>query len=286
MKAPLIVIIGETASGKSEMAMDLALKFNGEIIAADSRTIYRGLDIGSAKPTKEDQKKIRHHLIDIIEPDELFTVSDFKNAAQKAIKDITNRGKIAFLVGGSGLYVDSVLYNFEFRPPGRPEDRLWLEKLSVEDLQRRITEQGLELPNNPKNPRHLIRTLESNGAPIKKHRLVPKTLIIGTTRSNQELKARLEDRLDIMLNKGLLDEIKHLSKRYGWDLPSMQIPIYKAFKKYLADGVTLDEAIKFSVSNEMKLARKQRTWFKRNKAVHWINKQRQAVDLITTKLNK
>jgi tRNA dimethylallyltransferase len=83
-----------------------------------------------------------------------------------------------------------------------------------------------------------------------------------------------------------LDEIKHLSKRYGWDLPSMQIPIYKAFKKYLADGVTLDEAIKFSVSNEMKLARKQRTWFKRNKAVHWINKQRQAVDLITTKLNK
>lgn len=286
MTSPLIVIVGETASGKSEMAMRLALEFSGEIIAADSRTIHKEINIGSAKPTKEDQKKVLHHLIDVIAPNEMFTVSDFKDMAQKTIKDIHKRGKIPFLVGGSGLYIDSVLYDFEFRAPGDQANRALLEKLSTEDLQQKILEKGLELPNNPKNPRYLIRTLESNGASAKKHDLRDNTLIIGISRDNEDLRARLVNRIDNMLDQGLIEEMLQLSKKYDWSLPSMQIPIYKAFRSYLENKATLEEATELSIINEMRLAKKQRTWFKRNNAVHWLNEQRQAVDLITTKLNK
>ncbi len=111
---PLIVIVGQTASGKSALALELAQQYNGEIICADSRTVYKGMDIGTAKPSKEDQQQVQHHLLDILSPDQTMTAALFKEKAEQAIKDIGSRGKVAFLVGGTGLYVDSLLFNFSF----------------------------------------------------------------------------------------------------------------------------------------------------------------------------
>src|SRR5688572_25180412 len=160
---PLIVILGPTASGKSALALGLAKQFGGEIIAADSRTVYRGMDIGTAKPSVEEQRQVRHHLIDVVSPDGPFTVADFQRLAFDAIADIGARAKTPLLVGGSGLYIDAVIYNFSFREPSNGLGRSKLQMLSVDQLQELLEEQGIPLPENKKNPRHLIRALETAG---------------------------------------------------------------------------------------------------------------------------
>src|SRR3982751_2965092 len=132
---PLIVIVGETGAGKSELALSLAEQYNGEIIAADSRTIYQGMDIGTAKPSSADRVIVAHYLIDIVSPDTIFTAADFKRLAQLSIDTITAKKKIAFMVGGSGLYIDSVLYDFSFAPKGDEEERTRLQKMDVAALQ-------------------------------------------------------------------------------------------------------------------------------------------------------
>ena len=149
---PLVVVLGQTGSGKSAVAMELAERFDGEIIAADSRTVYRGMDIGTAKPTKQDQNQIRHHLLDVVNPNELFSVAAFQTQAQAAIEDIASRNKIPFLVGGSGLYIDAVIYNFSFRRPPDETRRRALQKMTVEELQSLLAKQDIPLPKNSKNP--------------------------------------------------------------------------------------------------------------------------------------
>lgn len=283
---PLIAIVGETASGKSALGLQLAEQFDGEIIAADSRTVYRGMDIGTAKPSPQEQRLVPHHLLDVVTPDQRFTAADFKRSAQTAITDITSRGKVPFLVGGSGLYVDAVLYDFSFKGEADPDQRRHLQALSVDELQQQLHIRGIPLPENSRNPRYLIRMLETNGASTIRGALRPNTLIIGLEVEREELKAKLVQRVDAMVGQGFVDEVVAVSRQYGWDMPALQAPGYRAFRKYLAGEVTLEEAKTLFVRNDLQLAKRQRTWFRRNKDIHWICKKEEAIDLITTFLSK
>jgi tRNA dimethylallyltransferase len=285
-EAPLIVILGQTASGKSALAMDLAKRFDGEIIAADSRTIYKGMDIGTAKPCIEDQKKVRHHLIDIITPDEPFTVADFKRLALLAIEDIASRGKVPFMVGGSGLYIDSVIYNFSFRPKSNEMQRGHLQALSIAELQQLIEERGIAMPENRANQRHLIRTLEADGQVPDRERLRPRTLVIGIGVDKEELRSAIIHRAGQMFEDGIIEETKRLSQTYGWGAPALQTPGYKELRMYQAGMVTLEEARHQFIQSHIQYAKRQKTWFKRNKDVHWISNSAEDVDLVTTFLNK
>jgi tRNA dimethylallyltransferase len=289
---PLLVIVGETASGKSALAIKLAKKFDGEIICADSRTVYRGMDIGTAKPTREDREKVPHHCLDLVEPDEPFTVADFKREALLAMADITARGKLPILVGGSGLYLDAILYDYTFRAPSDKSVRSELTALSIEELQKRLLVEGIPLPNNPQNPRHLVRALETGGAEPTRQELRPNTMIVGLKVEREVLKDRIIRRIDQMVDHGLIDEVQRVSEKYGWEAPALQAPAYKAFRDYIdnIDGsISLDEAKAMNLNNDLRLAKRQRTWFKRNKSIHWFDNRgnlTEIVELTTTFLNK
>lgn len=284
--APLVVILGATGSGKSDLALDLALRFNGEIIAADSRTVYQAMDIGTAKPTRAEQERVPHHLIDVVRPDEQFTVADFQHLAQKAMYSIGARNKVAFLVGGSGLYIDALIYNFTLKPTVTNLSRSRLDKLSIDELRQLVVNSGIDLPIDDRNPRRLIRALESGGGEAKRQRLRRNTLVIGLYIDREALRQRIRERIDSMVDMGLATEIDSLASKYGWDKPALQAPAYKAFRPYLTGHITLDEAKASFIRNDMNLAKRQYTWFKRNKDVHWLSDKKKAVDLVTTFLNK
>lgn len=283
---PVIVIVGETASGKTALAIEIAKQYNGEIISADSRTIYKGMDIGTAKPTLEERQGIPHYLIDVVEPNEKFTVADFKRLAEEAIIDISSRGKVPILVGGTGLYVDAVLYNFSFTAPPDPHEREYLQSLSVTALTKLHADRGLALPENSQNPVHLIRSLERNGEIPIRHGLRKNTLVIGLVMSRDVLKARIAQRVDQMVAHGLVEETQQLALEYGWSCPALQATGYKALRPYLDKQISLEQAKQDFVQNDMQYAKRQRTWFKRNKSIHWLNNKEDYVDLVTTFLNK
>lgn len=283
---PLIVIVGQTASGKSALAMHLAQKYNGEIIAADSRTVYRGMDIGTAKPTPNDRKIIKHHLIDVVYPSSTFSSLQFKQQASMAILDISGHGKLPIMVGGTGLYVDAVVYDFQFRGPADPDVRRELEQLSVDELQARLRDADIPLPTNSQNPRHLIRALETDGQVAARGPLRPNTLVIGLQIEPDALRKKIADRVDAMVAAGLVEEARGLAERYGWDVPAMQAPAYKAFRPYIEGKITLEEAKRLFVQKDWQYARRQKTWFRRNKDIVWICKPDESIDLVTTFLNK
>ncbi|HET8708743.1 MAG TPA: isopentenyl transferase family protein, partial [Candidatus Saccharimonadales bacterium] len=173
-QTPLIVIVGETASGKSALAMRLAKHFDGEIIAADSWTVYKDFDIGTAKPTPEEQVEIPHHLLDVADPKAGFSAPQFKRLAEQAIHDVSARGKLPFLVGGTGLYVDSVIYNYQFLPGSSPAQREQLNALSLHDLHQQAEAMGLDTTGiDMRNKRRVIRLIETNGARPTKEPLRP-----------------------------------------------------------------------------------------------------------------
>jgi len=283
---PLIAIVGETASGKTALAIELAKKLGGEIICADSRTIYKDMDIGTAKPDGVEQAAVPHHLINVVRPDQSFTVADFKILADDKIREISGRGHIPFLVGGTGLYVDAVLYNFNFAGTPDLKERQRLQQLSVDELQAEHVRRGISLPENAKNPRHLIRSLETGGQKAQNNTLRNNTLVIGLSIDREALMQKLKRRVDTMIDHGFIDEVRRLADMYGWDVPAMQAPGYKAFRGYIEGILTLDEAKALFVRNDAQLAKRQRTWFKRNKSIHWIHNSSEAVDIVTTFLNK
>lgn len=283
--APLVVVIGETASGKTALAIELAKKFNGEIIAADSRTVYKGMDVGTAKPSKEEQEDIQHHLIDVVEPDQTFTAAQFKKLATQAIEDIHKRGRLPIMAGGSGLYINSVIFNYQFNSPPDPKERQRLEDLSVEKLQQEIEVRGLPMPQNSNNPRHLIRAIETGGKKPTDQKLRPNTLIIGVIKDREQLKKRIAQRVDDMIRQGLIGETRELTSKYGWRSEAIRSTSYKAFSKYVEGQATLEEAKEEFVKNDLNLAKRQRTWFNRNKSIQWVSDKSEAVDLVTTFLN-
>lgn len=287
--APMIVIVGETASGKSALALELAAQLGGEIICADSRTIYKSMDIGTAKPTAEERARIPHHCLDLVAPDQSFTVADFKVCAERAIDDIVRRGNLPILVGGTGLYIDAVLYDFQFRAPSDPAERARLQTLSVEELQTELAEKGISVPENSRNPRHLVRALETGGVTAGRKPLRAGTLVLGLRLDRDVLAERIKDRARQMVARGLVDEVRMLGERYGWDVPALQAPAYKAFRGYISGDISLEYAQAQFIKNDLGLAKRQRTWFKRNNSVQWLDNGGDftyAVDLVTTHLNK
>jgi tRNA dimethylallyltransferase len=246
---PLIVIVGETASGKTALGIELAQRFDGEIICADSRTVYRGMDIGTAKPTKAEQVSAPHHLLDIRDLDETYNVAQFQADAKRLIQEISNRGKLPIMVGGSGLYIDSVLYDYTF---------------------------SAQQERDAVNPRHVA----TGQAPEDKN-LRDNTLVIGLQRDKEDLDARIQQRTAAMLEAGLISEAQTLIQQYGHDNQVLKGSGYYAFDGSLSP----EEAKQKFTRTSTLLAKKQRTWFKRNKSIQWLNDPSKVVAITTTFLN-
>lgn len=281
--SPLVVIVGQTGSGKTALGIELAKRYNGEIISADSRTVYQGMDIGTAKPTPAEREGIPHYGFDVVAPNESFSVYDFQQLSFRTIEDIAGRGKLPIMVGGTGLYIDAVIYGFRLRARPAESQRARLQGLSVDELRERVVASGLPLPQNDRNPRHLMRLLESGLAPNQVKILRPKTLVMGLMVPREQLLPRIEARVDAMLEAGLLDEVRGLRSKYG-SIEALRAPGYKAFGAYLDGEIDLAEARRQFVRNDMRLAKRQRTWFKRNPDIHWLelaNKLVQAETLVS-----
>ncbi len=285
---PLLVIVGQTASGKSKLALELAQALNGEIICADSMTVRQGADIGSAKPSEKEMELVPHHLIDVVRPNEPFTAAQFKLLAQAAIDDISNRGKLPIMVGGTGLYIDGVIYDYEFLPPASPEIRQRLNELTNEQLINVIRDLGLEIGGvDINNNRRLIRLIETDGAQPTKQELRANTLVLGVELNNDELDSRIEQRVDSMFSSGLEREVKQLADQFGWDCETLKGVGYSQWRNYFLGTQSLQETRKYIVKATQDLAKRQRTWFKRNKSIHWIItpvKWQDVVAIVTTNL--
>lgn len=284
--APLIVIVGQTASGKSALALEIAKRYDGEIICADSRTVYKGMDIGTAKPTAEERAAIPHHLLDIATPDKPITVADFKQLAEEAAASIWARGKLPILVGGTGLYVDAIIFDFSFRAPSDAQSRAELEKMTVEDLQAALLKENIPLPANSKNPRHLIRQLETGGTTPLKQECRKHTLVLGLSVEPEVLLQNIQRRCLAMIEQGLLEEATSLTSRYGRECRSLQTIGYQEWWPYLDNQATYEETVQLIIRHTAQYAKRQKTWFKRHQEIHWICKKEEYVDLITTFLNK
>lgn len=282
----LVVIVGPTATGKTLAGIEIAKKFNGEVICADSRTIYREMSIGTAKPTVQEQSGVAHHMLDIVNPDEIYSAAKFKKQATKLIDEIKDRGRLPIIVGGTGLYVDSVIYDYEFLPVADTKLRERLNNMSVSELQNEIKLLGYEMPENENNPRYLARTIETAGAKGKSKTLRKDALMVGINPGNEALKERISHRMEKMIEAGLLNEVETLHEKYGWAAPGMKAPAYKAFKDYYENKISKEEAEYNFTRNDYLLAKRQVTWFKRNKSIHWVKNREEAVEYITNKLNK
>ena len=285
--SPLIVIVGETASGKSTLALELAQKVGGELICADSWTVYRGFDIGTAKPTLEERERVPHHLLDVADPGDGFNAVLFQKLAKQMIADISARGKVPILVGGTGLYIDSVLYDYGFLPPTDPAVRRELNALSLEKVVERARELGLDTSGiDLRNKRRVIRLIENNGRRPSKRPLRPNTLVMGITTERDQLRERITQRVDAMLGQGLEAEAAGLAKRYGWDVEPMKGIGYREWKDYFDGTQTMDQTREHIIKASMDLAKRQRTWFKRNDSIQWLSDRSLADEITTTFLNK
>lgn len=276
---PLVAIIGPTASGKTELALYLAKKYGGEIVCADSRTMYKGMDIGTAKPSLEVQRAIKHHCLDLITPNQKYSVKDFQKVANRAIETIVSRGKLPILVGGSGLYTDAVLYSYDFGVTKR-EDSHNLDNLALKDLQKLAHKEGLK-PSHQTfvNRRHLAGFIRRGGIASKKS-LRPNTIILGLDVGKKNLNERIERRIEIMFKDGLIDETKTLLEKWGEDAPGFLTPGYKPVIDFLHERLTLEGAKEVFIRNDKQLAKRQITWFKRNPSIHWIASKEEAEQLI------
>lgn len=284
---PLIIIAGPTASGKTDLAIELAKKYDGEIICADSRTVYKEMDIATAKPTSEQRGSVAHHGLDLIAPNQKFSAAEFKKYAQQKVKEIQGRSKIPFIVGGSGLYIDGVAYDYQFAAKPDVALRKVLSDMSLPEIQSKAVSLGIkEDAVNFKNPRHLARAIERGGEAPSKGNFRGNTLYLGLKIDKEILQHRLESRVDNMIKLGLLHEVKILINKYGPDAPGLLAPGYKAFTAYINGEYDIDGAKRQFVRFDKALAKRQMTWFSRSKDIVWIENKRQAEQTIKDFLAK
>jgi tRNA dimethylallyltransferase len=299
----LVAVVGPTGVGKSRLALRLAQALDGEIVSADSRQVYRYMDIGTAKPTPRERTLIPHHLIDIVNPDEDFSLAQYQQLAYKAIEDINQRQKLAFLVGGSGLYIWSVLEGWQIPTVAPdPEFRRYLEARAASGDKDELYQELARLDQvaaqriDPRNVRRTIRALEvhhSTEAPISQlqGKAPPSfnTLIIGLTTERQELYRRIDLRVDDMIERGLVDEVKQLLDRgYDANLPSMSGIGYKHISLFVKGKLTLAEAVQHAKFETHRLVRHQYSWFRlKDVRIGWfdINNDKEARILAWLKKN-
>lgn len=269
---PLIVITGPTASGKSALALELAERYRGEIICADSRTVYKGMDIGTAKPSAEDQARVPHHLLDIVNPDQRFTAANFQRLARETIVDIRARGKVPFVVGGTGLYIDALVLNYEFGDDADAELRKKREELNTDALLMELKKQHIEQPHNHDNKRHLIRALEQ-GAINRNRSDKPQdgVFVVAIATEKAELLERISKRADEIFSSEIIEETKTLMAKYGSDLESMSGNLYPIIGKVIDGSLTIEEAKELSIIKDRQLAKRQITWLKRHNFVQWLS---------------
>jgi tRNA dimethylallyltransferase len=270
-RLPLVVIVGPTASGKTGLAIQLAEQVDGEIISADSRAIYRGMDIGTAKPTHEEQARVPHWGLDLVDPGEHFSAADFKAYTLQKVDEIRGRGHVPFLVGGTGLYVDSVLYDYQFGPQADPHLRHELEKLSIVELQEHCRNNNITLPENPKNKRYLIRAIEQKGLNTSRRQTpISGSIIVGIATPTDILRTRIEGRSEQLFDDGVVEEATLLGKMYGWDSEAMTGNIYPLVHQYLNGTLTLQEMKQKFITLDWRLAKRQLTWLRRNSDITWL----------------
>ena len=232
---PTLIILGPTGSGKTGVSIEIAKAINGEIISANSRAIYKGMDIGTAKPTKSEMQGITHYGLDLVNPGERFTVADWKNYAEKKIKDIKARGKVPIIAGGTGLYIDALIYDYKFKGPTGHK---------IGDIEQKTCSDRKEIKGD--------------------------YLIIGIKWSTEELRARLNKRITQMFSPELYDEVTKLVHTYGWGSEAMKSNIYEFAWKYLQGELSLKQAKELCFYEDWHLAKRQMTWFKRNPDIKWL----------------
>lgn len=268
---PLIVIGGPTASGKTTLAIELAEEFGGEIICADSRTVYKGMDIGTAKPTREERERVPHWGLDLVEPHERFTAADFKRYAEQKISEIRARGKVPFLVGGTGLYIDAVLFDYQFGAQPDETRRQELEKLSVQALYEYCVKNNISLPENDQNKRYLIRAIEQKSINTKRRKSpISKSIIVGIATDSTVLRTRIENRAEQLFENGVVNEAIKLGEKYGWDNEAMTGNIYPLIHSYQLGEASLDEIKDKFTTLDWRLAKRQLTWLRRNEYIKWL----------------
>ncbi|PGC14286.1 tRNA (adenosine(37)-N6)-dimethylallyltransferase MiaA [Bacillus wiedmannii] len=281
------VIIGPTAVGKTKLSIDLAKALNGEIISGDSMQIYRTMDIGTAKVTKEEMDGIPHYMVDIKNPEESFSVAEFQERVRKHIREITERGKLPIIVGGTGLYIQSVLFDYQFTDDaGDTMYREQMEKLAlergVEYVHKKLQEVDSESAEriHANNVRRVIRALEifhttgekmSNQLEKQENELLYDVSLIGLTMDREMLYDRINLRVDIMMDQGLLEEVEGLYNRGIRDCQSIQAIGYKEIYDYFEDRVSLEEAVSQLKTNSRRYAKRQLTWFRNKMDVTWFD---------------
>jgi tRNA dimethylallyltransferase len=289
MKPKVLVILGPTASGKSDLAVALAKRFNGEIISADSRQVYKGLDIGTGKITRPEMKGVPHHLLDVASPKKIFTAAEYQKRGAKAIHAVLEKGKLPIICGGTGLYIDALVYNYSF-PSVKPNLSLRkkLEAMSLEALFQKLEkldpERAKTIDRN--NPRRLIRALEiilETGKPVPKLAIESpyEVLALGIRISETELKKRIKKRLLSWFEQGFLREVKRLIRD---KVPSSRFKEfgleYKNAFEYVKGNMSRDEMLSRSEAELYQYAKRQMTWFKRDKKIRWVQSEKEAMRLL------
>lgn len=270
-KTPLIVIVGPTASGKTSLAINLAEIYGGEIICADSRTIYKDMDIGTAKPSYEDCQRVPHWGIDLVYPYEYFSAAEFKQYSLKKIEDIRSRNKIPFLVGGTGLYIDAIVFDYKFGNKSDVKKRTLLEKLTIEELWEYCSKNNIELPDNYNNKRYVIRCIEQGGINnSRKVEINNNIIVVGISTDRDNLRKRIKDRIEQFFDNNVVEEARILGKIYGWDNRAMSGNIYPILHKYIDNEINIEEAKVEIFYRDWHLAKRQMTWFRRNKNIEWL----------------
>ena len=287
-KPKVIVICGPTASGKTALSIELAKKINGEIVSADSMQIYKDMNIGSAKVTNEEMQEIKHYMIDCVSPDERFSVAEYKTNAKNAIEEIIKKGKTPIVVGGTGLYIDALIYEIEYKD-------IKIDENYRKELQEIEKNQGLEvlykkaLEIDPKamekisqnDSKRIMRVLEIYKATGKnkteqeaESRLkeIPYDYkVFALTMNREKLYERINKRVDIMIEKGLINEVENLLKKYKEFPTSMQGLGYKEVRDYFQGKTTKNEMIEKIKQESRRYAKRQLTWFRKNKQTIWLN---------------
>ena len=288
MKEKVIVICGPTASGKTALSIELAKKINGEIVSADSMQIYKDMDIGTAKPTKEEMQGIKHYLLDFVSPEERYSVAQYKQDAKNAIKEIISNGKVPIIVCGTGLYVDSLIYEIEYRDIKIDEDyRKQLEKIAEEQGLEELYKMAVKIdpiamekisPNDKKRIMRVLEIYKSTGktkteqeAESRKNPVEYDYRMFAINWDREILYQRINKRVDIMIEQGLIDEVKNIIAKYDEFPTAMQGLGYKEVVDYINGIYTKEEMIEKIKMETRRYAKRQLTWFRKNKQTIWLD---------------